>query len=377
MLDSPAVSAVRAHVAFAEQRPDDAEALARAAAGAADPSVACEALELVGRIARLRDRREEAEAAFGQMLDVAGQRSLPLWRVRALHELGTLDLLGPARTDRLEAARELAVNAGVLGTAAVLDLQIAAVHGLRMEHAATADVARRCVELADGLRLTRLAATALIFVATAQGHSGDVSGMQATLDQAEAGLRDDEEHLAGVRLARAIPAMLKHDVGAWADALREGAQVYRRHPSAAPSPYRGLHVLVETALGGGDDEREELRRSGAIVQACNRAALAYADAVAAARAGTDPGAYLAQAERAMAPLAWRRHHARLLVAPSALRDGWGEPLDWLREASAAFRAAGADGLVRACRAVLRQVGAPAPAGARRRQPYRRISRGWA
>lgn len=359
-LGSPAVSAVRAHIAFAEQRPADADALARVAAGAADPAVRCEALELVGRIARLRDQREQAEAAFGEVLRVAQQASLPLWRVRALHELGTLDLLGPARTDRLEAARQLAVNAGVLGTAAVLDLQIAAVHGLRMEHAATAEVARRCVELADGLRLTRLAATARIFVATAQGHSGDVSGMQATLKQAEAGLRDDEEHLAGVQLARAIPPMLQHDVEAWADALREGVRVLRQHPSAAPSPYRGLHVLVETALGGGGDEREELRRSGATVQACNRAALAYADAVAAARSGTDPGAYLTQAERAMAPLAWRRHHARLLVAPSALRDGWGEPLDWLREACAFFHAAGADGLVRACRALLRQAGAPAP-----------------
>lgn len=360
----PAVDAVAAHIAFFRQRPDDAERLARAAADAGEAAVRCEALEMLGRVARLRDLPVEAEAAFRQALSVAEEHALPTWRVRALHELGTLDLLGPARSDRLEAARELAAAAGMLGSAAVLDLQIAAVHNLRMEHAAGAEAARRCVELATALRLPGLVGTGLVFVATAQGHLGDTAAMHATLDRAEQVLRDDPDHPVAIRFARAVPLMLEHDLEAWAQALREGMQVIRGRPPASPSPYRGLHVLVETVLGGGDEEREELRRSGATVQACNRAALAYADAVAAGRGGDDPNEPLALAERVMEPLAWRRHHARLLVAPSALRDGWGDPIAWLREATGAFHAAGAEGLARACRALLREVGAPVPRAGR-------------
>jgi DNA-binding NarL/FixJ family response regulator len=62
----------------------------------------------------------------------------------------------------------------------------------------------------------------------------------------------------------------------------------------------------------------------------------------------------------MEPLAWRRHHARLLVAPSALGDGWGQPVEWLREAMAYFDDVGDAALSRACREQLREAGAPVP-----------------
>jgi DNA-binding NarL/FixJ family response regulator len=62
----------------------------------------------------------------------------------------------------------------------------------------------------------------------------------------------------------------------------------------------------------------------------------------------------------MSPLAWRRHHMRLLVAPTAARDGWGEPAAWLREAAAHFESVGDAGLARACREQLRRIGAPVP-----------------
>lgn len=96
------------------------------------------------------------------------------------------------------------------------------------------------------------------------------------------------------------------------------------------------------------------------MQACNRGALAYADAVAAARSGADPGPHLAVAERVTEPLVWRRHHLRLLAAPAALRDGWGDPAGWLREALAHFDAVGDGGLARACRDLLREAGVPVP-----------------
>ena len=46
--------------------------------------------------------------------------------VRALHELGTIDLLRSADDARLHEARDLAVGIGALATTAVIDVQIAA-----------------------------------------------------------------------------------------------------------------------------------------------------------------------------------------------------------------------------------------------------------
>jgi DNA-binding CsgD family transcriptional regulator len=358
--DGPAVTALAAHVAFVRQRPDDAERQARAVVQAADPAVRCEALELIGRVARLHGRRDDAETAFAAALAAAQQHRLALWEVRALHELGTLDMLGPARTERLEAARELALQVGLLATAAVLDLQIAGAHLLRMDLPATREVAGRGVELAESLRLPVLAGAGLVFVATTQGHAGLVEQMHATLDEAERRLQRDVDKLGAARLARGTPAMLAHDLPAWRAALHAGMEVLRRNPSASPSPARGQHALLETVLGDGSAEREELRSSGATVQACNEGALAYADAVAAARAGTDPAVHLERAEAVMRPLAWRRHHMRLLIAPAAVQDGWGSPVEWLREGLEHFSAAGDEGLARACRERLRAAGAPVP-----------------
>src|SRR5262249_25543344 len=80
-----------------------------AAEGSA-PDVRCHALELIGRSYRLRDL-SAARAAFESALVTAEGAGLPLWRLRALHELGTIDLLDHAGVDRLSQARRLAQRA--------------------------------------------------------------------------------------------------------------------------------------------------------------------------------------------------------------------------------------------------------------------------
>ncbi|MGW1139535.1 response regulator transcription factor, partial [Streptomyces zhihengii] len=47
-----------------------------------------------------------------------------------------------------------------------------------------------------------------------------------------------------------------------------------------------------------------------------------------------------------------------LVAAAAHRDGWGAPVDWLREAEEYFHTAGLRNVSGACRALLRRMGAP-------------------
>jgi DNA-binding CsgD family transcriptional regulator len=229
-----------------------------------------------------------------------------------------------------------------------------------MEHEQTLAVAARGMELAGSLQLPTLVGAGLVFTALSYGHTGRLEAMHTTLDDAEDKVRDDVDQLAAVRFVRGTGALLDHDLPRLRTSLRDGTALLGRHPSASPSPYRGLHALLETVLGGGDGDREDLRASGATVQAYNRAALAYADAVAAGRRHEDPASHLTEAERTLAHLEWRRHHARLLIAAPALRDHWGRPVEWLREGMGFFQASGDTGLARACREQLRVAGVPVP-----------------
>lgn len=355
-----AVRTLGAHVALLQGRPDEAEGQALAAARATEPTVRCEALEILGRVARLHDRPQEAQARFAEALRVAEEHTLALHRVRALAELGTLDMLGTARHERLEQARRLALQNGQLWTAAILQRQVTACHALRMEHARTLSTAQHGIELAESLRLPVLVGGFQYFVAMAYGHTGQPEAMHATLDEAERLLQDDVDQLAAVHYMRFLPALLEHDLETVLGGFEEGTQRMRANAAASPTPYRGMHALLATVLGDGHVDREDLRASGATVQACNRAALAYADAVAAARSEQDPDVHLALAEQVMEPLTWRRHHCRLLVAPAALHDGWGRPREWLREAIAYFEQCGDTGLARAGRDELRRAGDRVP-----------------
>ena len=104
--DAAQVDACAAQVAIGQGRLAEADQLARAALRAAEsgglPEVVCEALEVIGRVARQRDL-EEAERAFARAAAVASAHGLQLWHLRALHELGTIDQLRTESVDRLAA----------------------------------------------------------------------------------------------------------------------------------------------------------------------------------------------------------------------------------------------------------------------------------
>ena len=60
-----------------------------------DPAVRCHAWEVTGRVDRLRDT-SAARSAFERALGTATGAGLALWRLRALHELGTIELIEEA-----------------------------------------------------------------------------------------------------------------------------------------------------------------------------------------------------------------------------------------------------------------------------------------
>jgi tetratricopeptide (TPR) repeat protein len=88
------------------------------------PQVECEALEILGRLARRRDL-VEAEALFERALVVAQGHGLELWRVRALHNLATIDHLARRDFDRAVLAHDAALRIGAFSIAAAAELTLA------------------------------------------------------------------------------------------------------------------------------------------------------------------------------------------------------------------------------------------------------------
>jgi DNA-binding CsgD family transcriptional regulator len=361
---NPRLSVLVARLAYARGEPERARTMAETTLRAAREhelwAVACQALEVIGRVARIDDAAG-ARDAFAAAEALAREHDLPTNRVSALHELGTVDLLQDGSTGRLERARQLAEEAGVLGKAAILDLQIAAglLHG---DPARGLEHARRCADLARRLRADRLYATAVCFQAIAHVELGDREQAERCTAQALALAPDDLDINAAVwGQVRAHEALLADDLPRLLETLDLAEDYLRRSPSTAATPIRGLWALVRTLAGkDADAARAEARRSS--VNWENAALLGYAEAVAAGRRGRrrEADRELAEADRAMAALPWWQHRIRLLVADAALGDSWGDPIGWAREALPVFAGRGETRLASRCREVLRKAGAPVP-----------------
>jgi hypothetical protein len=205
----PRIAVLAAELALAGDDVRQAGQLARTVLDAADADseVRCQALEVTGRIHRMRDLGA-ARTAFEQALSIAEAGNLPVWRLRALHELGTIDLFDGGATDRLSQARRTAAELGAFSTAAVLDLQLAA-YDFRVELAESARHARLALSAAGRLNMTEIGAKALLFLAEAHAMRQRPGEMEECLRQASA--------LARSRRLRGSPdaavAGRRHDAG--------------------------------------------------------------------------------------------------------------------------------------------------------------------
>ncbi len=369
--DAAQLDACAAQVAIGQGRLAEAGQLAADALRAAEsgglPEVACEALEVIGRVARQRDL-EEAERAFARAAAVASAHGLQLWHARALHELGTIDQLRTESVDRLQQARELAVAQGALALTAALDLQIAA--GLNKQFRAdeALESARRSAAASRRFHLAVLP-MALIFEATAHAIRGEREAMEARIADAVALAPADEDVLGCAwGHCRATYSLLAGDLGEAHTQMATGAALMLSSPATIAPPFLGLWPLLGAVLDrDAADAAARARAARSTRHLVVAALLGYADAILAGRQGrpADADAAFAAAEAQMGPLVeWYRQYARRLAAEAALADGWGEPVGWLREAAAYFAARGDDRVAAACRALLRRAGAPVP----RRRP---------
>jgi DNA-binding CsgD family transcriptional regulator len=322
----------------------------------AGPDVRCHAFEIVGRSRRLHDL-PAAAAAFGAALATAEQAGLPVWQLRALHELGTVDMFERMDTGRLIEARQLGEQMGALSTVAVLDLQLSAAFTGRWDLERCDAHARSALDIAGHLRLDQVAAKALALMAGSASMRAD---LKVTEELAARALAADPADPTLAGFCRASVGMAWFMAGDTAAALlpfAEGTAALSRLPNAEPISIRALWPLIQAARG---DRRaaatlDEVRRLGVDAFRLNRGLIAFAQAVLEGRSGRPgrTGATIAGHATAFANCETWADLARFIAAPQALADGWGEPVRWLIAARDRFTSLGLDRLAGRCTELLR------------------------
>jgi DNA-binding CsgD family transcriptional regulator len=365
------VDAVAAQIAEGRKRWADAVALARTALEAADearlPEVECEALEVIGRVARQHDLAE-SDRAFARAASIAEASGLPVWRLRALYELGTNHMVQTDSVDQLLQARNLSEAQGTLALTAALDVLISV--GLNKQQRAdeALDHARRAASEARRFRLASLP-MALMMQAYAHAVRGERDEVEARIAEATELTPKDRDVLGGAwGYCRGQLSVQEEDLEqAWRH-MSAGAELLLSSPAQFAPPFLGMWPLIGAVLG--HDVSGAIAQVVAVHGKRRRllvALMGYADAVVAGRRGDIEAAEaaFAAADAQVGPLvSWYRHYARRLCAQTAITDGWGDPVSWLREASAYFEERGDERIAAACRRLIREAGAPVP----RRRP---------
>jgi len=365
--DDPRALIVAADVAYGAGRVSDAADLAAAAVSRAEragvPAVLCEALDMMARVHRLDDPAA-AKAAFSRAAQIAAEYRLVPQRVAALVGLGTIELLESETSTSLPQARDLALEAGLVGQASGAEVMLLENVGLEQGPRAAEPLARELLDRGAALHLAEVGGAGALWVALARAAAGDLSGMEAALAKLRAAVGLPEAVVLGPAV-RALPALLAHDLNRANALLDAGVAPLIKHLVAAPLHHFGLWGLLRTVVDDrGDVAREALRSIPASHRPANRGALRYADAVAAGRAGRglDAVTLLAAGDLDLGRLPWLRRLLRLLVLEAAVVDGWGDPVPLLRSDLAEHERAGEHQLARTCRDVLRRAGAPTRRG---------------
>lgn len=365
--ETAVLDAQAALVSLDRERLVAAEHLAhRASAAAADagqPALLCEALEVVGRCARVRDLAAAADA-FERAIDVATEHALELWRIRALNELGTVDMFRHVDPTRLRAARDAAIAVGALGLEGAVEVNLAAVLTMRAEHDEAERAAERAEQIGRRSHNVPLMAAGLVFrgvVATHQGRYGD---MRTHVRAAEAIAGDDPDVIVGTwAMCRGTAALLREDYPSAHHAFATAADRVADLPSLAISPVAGPWLLLQAALG--EVELDAVARFQAEQAVGARWSQLWGDlaqAVLLAALGDTEGARTSveRAAGAGAPMPLFQAIGLRIAGGLAARDRWGDPVAWLTSASATFDRFHHDRPASACRSLIRGTGAKVP-----------------
>jgi DNA-binding CsgD family transcriptional regulator len=346
-----------AEIAFADDDLDEARRLAERVLADEDSTadVRCHALELIGRSHRLRDL-SAARSAFERALVTAETAGLQLWRLRALHELGTIDMFDHAGVERLSEARDAAEQMGALSTAAILELQLAADFTCRWELDTCDAHARAAVAAAERLALSQVRAKALAVLAGSASMRADAERAEEYAARAIAADPDDQMLDGFSWVSQGAALLLGGEAAAAVEPYGRGMAILAQLPHAEPAGLRALWPLLLASLG---DRRaahaiEEARQLGVGAFRMNRSLIGYAEAILAGR-GSNPkraSELAAACDAGFTNCAGWGELARFCAAPAALTDGWGNPHRWLTEAETGFGHRGLPRLAGRCRELL-------------------------
>lgn len=376
--NDPARLLLRARLALqsgASDRRLVAEHLARQAIAVSEAggATACEALELAARCARSRSL-DDAAALLARALDVAADSELTAWRLRLLNELGTVEMLRSADGARLRRAHEAALSAGALDVAVGTAVNLVALDAMRGDLEATRAGAQAACEDALRLGLRPLAAAAVTMEALSYGFRGEREPMERRLRAArDLAPEDGDLEAFAWGAGRGICALVREERDEAIRAFSRGVQALV--PVGSLDTARSPRLLVLAVAGDATAEDFAAARSTSTPGAgWSELWLGYAEAVAAGARTDSAAAALAfdQAEAAARRHPLFRAVGLRLVAEAALAGGWGDPVDWLRQAEAVFVAGGQERIASACRGLLKRAGAPAT---RRRGVDRALPRG--
>jgi DNA-binding CsgD family transcriptional regulator/tetratricopeptide (TPR) repeat protein len=364
------IASVQARVALAGIGPDRvvaAEHLAHRAVAEAEaagaPELMCESLEVAGRCARVRDL-DQARKAFERALAVADEHRLALWRIRALSELGTIEMFRDVEPAGLIEARRAAAAAGALATAAGVDVNLAAVHTMRAEFSLARSAAESCEALARRCGLPDVRAAGLVFQGVVAAHQGRFADMRAHVRAAEQMAGDDPDVVVGTwAMCRGTAALLREERDDARHAFATAASSLAGRPALAINPVDGPWLLLRATAGeAGLAEVDHYAATQALGSRWSELWGGLSRAIALGELGeTDAAATAAEtavaaAERMPLFLAIGLR----LAAERAVAAGWGSPQSWLMGAASTFAACGHARPAAACRDLLRSAGHRVP-----------------
>jgi DNA-binding CsgD family transcriptional regulator len=325
--------------------------------------VAFESLEVIGRRERVRDLGA-ARAAFERAAQIADGEEFAVRRISALHELGTIDMIQGGDPARLSEASGLARQAGAIATATAIDLQLANIWCLGTDLDDAMGAARRCEQGARMIRAPRIEALALAAQAFIFGIRGDRKAAKSAVGRAESVLPGDAEVLAATwGQDRVVASLFRDDIPQAVIESTKAIGYLQRAPQQTPRRASAFYVLLQATTGNEGQRALDDAEAAGVAGGWSQALLTYAQAVLQGRAGHGRRAteLAGEGEKLFRPYApWWNQLARRLVVADAIKDRWGDPPAWMREATREFDASGQHKLASACRIVLRQAGERAP-----------------
>ena len=320
----PAALAARADALFGAGDPVGAQRAALGAldAGNDDPAAQGQAWAVLGQCLAVNDPAGSV-VAWRQAATLAARNGLSTLRVRAAIALALTAAEQDEPWQQLKVVRDLAIDAGLLASAAAVDLLTGDVLSTVEGPAAGLGYARQAASLSADLRLPALEATAQALVAALSAERDETpTGTTATWLAADA----PDEIVALSALATAMTYLHRDDVGAMYELLDEGT-ARMASPTAAPLKYWGIWAVLAAAHGRWDGPAQQrFAASSAAMNPLNVAGRLLADAVLAGREQGPDAAGLLYRE-ALDLIPQRRWWAAVLahlVQPSAVADGSGD-----------------------------------------------------